>query len=198
MEGRLKVSLPAVVFLVAPRFEVERTAQDATLGPEDAPVGIIAFGDFQNRAYARLAQAFGKVRDTFGDRVRVVFKNLPVLGPDSVAAAEAAQCARAQARFWPYHDRLLAQPGNIDAARLKQAATDVGLNRSTFDACLDQGEFRGIVRQAIDEAGRYGIKISPSFLVNGRLVPDPPAFLPPFDFFKRIIEEELSRQARKP
>jgi protein-disulfide isomerase len=55
-----------------------------------------------------------------------------------------------------------------------------------------------MVREAVDEATRYGVKSSPSFFVNGRLAPEPPPFLPPFDFFKRIIEEELSRQVRRP
>ena len=55
---------------------------------------------------------------------------------------------------------------------------------------------RGVVQQALDEARRYGVQTSPSFLINGRLAPDPPPFLPPFDFFKRLIEEELGLQAK--
>ena len=198
VEELMKVSTRAEVFLAPPRVQIERAAQDAALGPEGAAVQLVAFGDFQGMAYAKFAQVFGKVRDTFGDRVRVVFKNLPVLGPDSIAAAEAAECANAQGMFWPYHNRLVAQPGRIDAARLKQTAADAGLNREAFDACVDRGAFRAMVQDAIDEAGRYGVKASPSFVVNGRLVPEAPPFLPPFDFFKRIIEEELSRLARRP
>ncbi len=159
---------------------------------------LVVFGDFQGQAYAKFAQAFGKVRDTFGDRVRVVFKNLPVLGPGSAAAAEAAECANAQGLFWPYHNRLVAQPGRVDAARLQQTAADAGLQRDLFDACVERGTFRAMVQDAIEEAGRYGVKASPSFVVNGRLAPEAPPFLPPFDFFKRLIEEELSRQARRP
>jgi len=198
VEELMKVSTRAEVFLAAPRVPIERAAQDASMGPDGAAVELVAFGDFQGLAYAKFAQAFGKVRDTFGDRVRVVFKNLPVLGPDSMAAAEAAECANAQGLFWPYHNRLVGQPGKVDAARLKQTAAEAGLNRDAFDACVERGVFRAMVRDAIDEAGRYGVKASPSFLVNGRLAPEPPPFLPPFDFFKRIIEEELSRLARKP
>ena len=198
VEELMKLSTKAEVFLVVPRVPIEHTAQDASLGPNGAAVEFVAFGDFQGPAYAKFAQAFGKVRDTFGDRVRLVFKNLPVLGPDSVAAAEAAECANAQGLFWRYHDRLVAQPGRIDAARLKQTAEDAGLNRDAFDACVGRGAFRQVVQDAIEEAGRYGVKASPSFVVNGRLAPQAPPFLPPFDFFKRLIEEELARQARRP
>ncbi|HEV3060294.1 MAG TPA: thioredoxin domain-containing protein [Vicinamibacterales bacterium] len=198
VEELMKVSTRADVLLEPPRVQVKRTAQDATLGPDGALVEIVAFGDFQSAPYARFAQAFGKVRDTFGDRVRFRFKNLAMLGAASAAAAEGAQCAKAQGRFWAYHDALLAQAGALDAARLRQTATDAGLDRETFGSCLDRGDYRDVTRQAANEAGEYGITSSPSFLINGRLAPDPPPFLPPFDFFKRIIEEELSKLARKP
>ncbi len=196
VEELMKVSTRAERFLVAPRVEVERTAQDAALGPATAPVELVAFGDFQNTEYARFARAFGRVRDTFGDRLRLVFKNLPALGPASVAAAEAAQCALSQGQFWPYHDALLVPPGVVGATQLKRVAADLGLDSTPFDACVDRGATRGVVQQALDEARRYGLRTSPSFLINGRLAPDPPAFLPPFDFFKRLIEEELGLQAR--
>jgi hypothetical protein len=52
------------------------------------------------------------------------------------------------------------------------------------------------IRQALAEAQRYAISSSPSFLVNGRLAPTPPSFLPPFEFFTRIIEEELLHQSK--
>ena len=198
VEELIKVSTRAEVLLEAPRVDVEHAAQDATVGPERALVEIVAFGDFQSASYARFAQAFGKIRETFGDRVRFRFKNLPTLGPDSTAAAEAAQCAKAQGKFWPYHDALLQQVGPLNASRLRQAATDAGLDRETLGACVDRGDFRGVTRQAGDEASRYGIRSSPSFLVNGRLAPDPPPFLPPFDYFKRLIEEELSKLSRQP
>ena len=196
IEELMKVSTRAETFLVAPRVTVERTAQDAALGPATAPVELVAFGDFQNIEYARFARAFGRVQETFGDRLRLVVKNLPTLGSSSVAAAEAAQCALAQSKFWPYHDALLVPPGAASATQLKRVAVNVGLDAAAFDACVDRGAMRGVVQQALDEARRYGVKASPSFLINGRLAPPPPPFLPPFDFFKRLIEEELGLQAK--
>ena len=196
IEELIKVSTRVDTFLAAPRVQIERAAQDATIGPASASVEIVAFGDLQSPEYARLAQAFGNVRNTFGDRIRLVFKHLPALGPESVAAAEAAACANAQGKFWEYHDRLIAQPGEVGSARLAQAATAAGIGRDTFDPCVERGQFRDAIRQAMDEADRYGIERSPSFLINGRLAPPPPPFLPPFDFFKRLIEEELGQLAK--
>jgi predicted DsbA family dithiol-disulfide isomerase len=76
---------------------------------------------------------------------------------------------------------------------LKQIAGAAGLDRRAFDACLDEGRFTSAMRKAIDEAGRYAVTSSPAFLVNGALAPPLPPFLPPYEFLKRIIEEELLR-----
>ena len=75
-------------------------------------------------------------------------------------------------------------------------ASDVGLNRPAFDACLDGEQMRERLGQSLEETRRYDIPAAGSLLVNGRLAPEPPAFLPPFEFFKRLVEEELARQAR--
>jgi protein-disulfide isomerase len=198
LEELMKVSTRAEVLLAPPRVEVDRTPQDAALGSDSAPVVLVAFGDLVSASYARFAQAFGKLIETFDGRVRLVFKNLPLVGPSSIAAAEAAQCANTQGRFWQYHNAVVLPPGAVDGVRLKQAAADAGLNRAAFEACVERRRYQPVIKDAIDEATRYGITSVPSFLVNGRLVPEPPPFLPPFDFLKRVVEEELSRQTRKP
>ena len=192
VEELKKISTRADILLEAPRDEIAHTREDAVLGPPAAQIEIVAFGDFQSVEYARFAQSFARVRDTFGDRIRFVFKHLPMQGPQSVEAAEAASCANAQGRFWAYHDALVA-PGLLDTARMTQSAVAAGLDRRAFDACMERHDFRAAVRAAVDEADRYGLHASPSFLINGRLAPAPPPFLLPYDYFKLLIEEELGR-----
>jgi protein-disulfide isomerase len=197
LEELMKVSTRSTVMLEAPRVKVERSAQDPVLGAAGSPVEIVAFGDFDSAQYAQLAQAFPRVRDTFGDRVHFVFKHLPMLGPESLAIAEAAACANAQGKFWPYHDAIVKRTGPLDTAQLKQLGRDVGVtNRTAFESCIDRDETEPLMRQAVLEADRYAITSSPSILVNGRLAPAPPPFLPPAEFFKRLIEEELLRQTK--
>ncbi len=75
-------------------------------------------------------------------------------------------------------------------------ASDVGLDRGRFDACIEGETTRARINEAIEQARRYAIPGSPAFLVNGRLADDPPSFLPPYEYFKRTIEAELARQAR--
>ena len=87
----------------------------------------------------------------------------------------------------------MGQPGRLDADRLKQIAGATGLDRRAFDACLGGGRFTSAMRKAIDEAGRYAVTSSPGLLVNGALAPPLPPFLPPFEYLKRIIEQELLR-----
>jgi protein-disulfide isomerase len=193
VEELMRVSTRAEVLIAAPRIEVERSPRDPSLGPAGAPIEIVTFGDLRNGRYAAFAQAFPRVRETFGERVRIVFKHLPADDPDSLAAAAAAQCAHAQGRFWAVHDALLAIAGPVGPARLAALAGELKLDREPFEACLDRGARPADLQAALDEARQYDIHSSPSFLVNGRLAPDPPPFLPPFEFFTRLIEEELLR-----
>ena len=198
LEELTAVSTNADLALDPPRIVVERTVQDAALGPAAAPVELIVFGNFQSADYARFAAVFGRVRATYGDRVRIVFKHLPP--PDNAAAiqaGQAAQCANLQDRFWPFHDGLLSRPAVLDAFRLRQAAGEAGLDADRFNACLASGATRGTIMDALEEAIRYGLHTSPSLLVNGRLAPEPPPFLPSFEFFTRLVEEELLRESRR-
>ena len=194
VEELMKTSTRVAIVLAAPAVQVESSALDPALGPASAPVEIVVFGDLQSPDYVRLTPAFGRVRDMFGARVRIVFKLLPAFGPQSASAAEAGACAHAQGKFWAFHDAA-ARPATLDARRLKAIPSEAGLDRGAFEQCLARGEFRDRARQATVDAGRYGIAGSPSLLVNGRLAPEAPAFLPPFEYFKRLIEEELQRQA---
>ena len=196
IEELTKVSTRADILLDPPAVAVEHAADDPVLGPATAPVEVVMFGDFQSPAYARHALTVPRVRDLFGARVRFVFKHFPANDPASIQAAEAAACANLQGKFWPFHDTLLGKAGALDAARFKSVATEVGLDRQRFDACLDGEQTRDRIGLALEETRRYDIPAPGSLLVNGRLAPEPPAFLPPFEFFKRLVEEELARQAR--
>ncbi len=195
LEELTKVSTRADTLLQAPRVTVSRRPDDPAVGPAIAPVELVLFGDFMSAEYARFALAIPRVRETFGSRLRVVFKHLPSPDPASVAASEAAVCASAQDRFWEFHDALLGEAGALDRSRFRRVAAAVKLDANVFDGCLDLPATAARVRGAVDEARRYDIGGSPSLLVNGRLAPPPPAFLPPFEFFKRLIEEELQLAA---
>lgn len=196
LEELTKVSTRADILLEAPRVDVARLADDPALGIPVAPVELAMFGDFQSPVYARLAAAVPRMRELFGARVRVVFKQFPANDPASIAAAEAAACANLQGKFWAFHDGLLGEAGELSVARFKQVAGRIGVDRAKFDSCVDTEQTRDRIGQSLDEVGRYELPGPGSILVNGRLAPEPPAFLPPFEYLKRLVEEELAAQAR--
>lgn len=197
LEELTKVSTRADILLLPPKVDVAHEPDDPALGTPTAPVELVLFGDFQNQTYARYVATLPRVREMFGARLRVVFKHFPANDPASIAAAEAAACANLQGKFWAFHDTLLGAAGALDAARFKKVGADVGVDRATFDACVDGEQTRDRIGRALDETRRYDVPGPGSILVNGRLAPEPPSFLPPFEYFKRLVEEELARQARE-
>jgi protein-disulfide isomerase len=198
VEELIKVSTRAEFRLTAPRTPVRVAPSEPSLGPPDAPVQVVVFGDFQSREYAALARAFPRILETFGARLRLVFKHLPTGGLLSDTAARGASCANLQGRFWVFHDAVVTSPGFLDTARLKRIAGEAGIARAAFDACLDGETFHAVGAQASAEAGRYAVTTTASVLVNGVLAPPPPPFLPPFEYLQRLIEEALAGRKAVP
>lgn len=192
LEELTKVSTRADILLEAPRVDVARVADDPALGIPVAPVELAMFGDFQSPVYARLAAAVPRMRELFGARVRVVFKQFPANDPASIAAAEAAACANLQGKFWAFHDGLLGEAGELSVARFKQVAARIGVDQAKFDSCLDTG---GTTTASVSRSTKWAAQLPgpAGILVNGRLAPEPPAFLPPFEYLKRLVRRRTRR-----
>ena len=105
-------------------------------------------------------------------------------------AAEAAQCANEQGKFWEYHDKLFENQRALQDANLRQYAVDLGLNAESFGECLDSGRFRDDVAQDMREGTSVGVRGTPAFFVNGRFL----SGAQPFDAFAKIIDEELEQR----
>lgn len=194
VEELMKTSTKADIVLAPPLVPL-RTDGDPALGAAGAAVEIVVFGDLQSPDYTRLARAFSQVRTTFGDRVRIVFKGLPLFGAQSAPIAEAAACAHAQGRFWAFHDAAL-EPGVLDAARISALVGAAGVDREAYDRCVKSGIHRDRAQRSVKEAALSGITRGPAVVVNQRLAPEAPAFLPPFEFLTRLVEEALQQRAR--
>ncbi len=120
-----------------------------------------------------------------------MFRDFPLGFHDRAqAAAEAAQCAHAQGKFWEYHDKLFENQGALQTENLKQYADDLDLDADDFGECLDSGRFRDDVTQDQREGSSYGVRGTPAFFVNGRFL----SGNQPFDTFARIIDEELEHK----
>ena len=185
----------ADVVLTPPRVDVPVTADDPVLGSAMAPVQLVVYGDITAPEYARLATAFGRVRDLFGARVQIAVKLLAAQDSATEQAVVAARCALAQGKFWEFHGDLLGTAGSLTPARLTATWQRVGVDVRAATACAEDPATRARVRRDQAEAARLDIQATPSVLVNGQLAGEMPAFLSPFDYLKRLVEGEVARQS---
>jgi protein-disulfide isomerase len=183
------------VILDAPRREVEVAADDAVLGSSNAAVTLVEFSDFQCPFCGRIMPTLKRVREKYGDQVRIVWKDFPLtsIHPDAMGAAQAGQCAREQKKFWEYHDRLFTNQQALDPNSLKKYAADVGLDTAAFNACLDMAKYGARVEEQMAAGSRLGVSSTPSIFINGRMVTG----AQPYEVFTAIIDEELERVKTK-
>ncbi len=185
----LRAKTSVSITLEPPRTEVAHAGRPAR-GPDDAPIEIIEFSDFQCPFCLQAKMTVDRVLATYGDQIRFVYRHYPLPNhPDAVPAAEASMCAAAQGQFWPFHDHLFANVDQLSPAALKEHATTLGLNMNDFNACFDSREYREAIEEDMEAAREIGVSGTPAFFINGR----PLGGAQPFEAFERIIEDELSR-----
>lgn len=146
-------------------------------GQAGARVTIEEFADFQcpvcARAEATLRALAPKYIDT--GQVQIVYRHFAFIGVESERAAQAAECAGDQNKFWEYADYLFTHQagenvGAFAVGNLKLFATRVGLDASAFNACFDSGKYLSRVRDDTSEGRRRGVRATPTFFVNGRFI----------------------------
>jgi protein-disulfide isomerase len=160
---------PAVTGLVLP-------AGGATRGSAKSPLTIVEYTDFECPFCARYArESYPLLIREFVDagRVRYVVRHLPLesIHPNARGAAQAAECARQQGKFWEMHDRLFANPQALSRADLERTADALGLTMPAFRQCVDSPGAAAAVSRDLDEALRAGITATPSFII-GTTQPD--------------------------
>ena len=141
------------------------------LGPVDAPVRIVEFGDLGCPACRQWHNSGIKERllARFEGQINFTFRHFPVITRDSPKAAEAIQCAAKQDRFWQYHDFVYEQTSlaALSNSELKSYALAVGLDGEQFNQCLDSGKFRDYVSRDQSAAVAAGARGTPTFYING-------------------------------
>ena len=184
----LKRKTPVRVMLEPPRQNVSAANAEGK-GPATAPIQMIEFSDFQCPYCQRANPAVDQVLTTYGDRVHFVYRHFPLPShPNARPAAEASQCAAEQGKFWPYHDRLFANPSRLGNTDLKQHAVELGLDAAKFNACVDAHKYKTQVDADAQAGETAGVNGTPAFFINGRML----SGAQPFEAFKRIIDDELS------
>ncbi len=155
-----------VVELNQPSAQVE-AGKSPRLGPESAPVQVIEYADYECPYCQKVNPDLIRLRAEFGDRVSVVYKDFALpMHPMAAKAAEAAQCAGDQGKFWEFHDALF-QNKRLQTSDLKEEASALKLDSARFDKCLDKSEKAEAVKKDGLEARALGLTGTPSFFING-------------------------------
>ena len=191
--GLLVVAGVALVFWRnagrVPANEAAALVEPNRIGPADAPVKIVEFGDFGCHACRSWHNAGIKdqLLADFGEQISIEFRHFPVITRQSPLAAEAAQCAAAQDAFWAFHDHVYEETpeGALSRADLGDYAAAIGLDQEAFDSCLASGRFRELVERDWRAAQDAGARGTPTFLINGQQA------FPSYQSMAATIEEIL-------
>ncbi len=159
-------------------------------GPADAPLTIVVFGDFQCPFCAKGHVTMKKLEQRYGDRIRLVYKFLPLPGHSlAIPAARASLAAHAQGKFWAFHDALYAERAKYTLNDLLRIARELGLDMAQFEADMQRPEYDEQIRRDLALAQSLGVTGTPAHFVNGRPII---GALPELEF-RMLFAEELQR-----
>ncbi|MDQ1592601.1 MAG: hypothetical protein QOG71_3228 [Pyrinomonadaceae bacterium] len=193
--GQLRTGAALQINLRAPEAPVMQIATDdqPVKGSPTAPVTIIEFTDFQCPSCSAAQPTLDRLVAEYGDRVRLVVRDFPLeMHENAPKAAEAAEAARAQGKYWEYAKVLFANQKALGVDKLKEYATQVGLDRQKFDAALDSGQMADKVQRDMMDGLRLGLRGTPSFFINGRATNDLT-----YEGLKAAVEKALAEKAAR-
>lgn len=174
-----------------PRYPVD-VAGAPVKGPGHAPVTIVEFSDFQCPYCAEARHLLERVRQLYPNQVRVAYRDFPLSQhPQARPAAEAAQCAHEQGKFWEYHDLLFEHPQALQPSDLEGYARELALDMEAFNACLSSERPGAKVKMHEADARRHGVEGTPAIFINGiKLIG-----LLPLPLLRTLIDNEIESAA---
>ena len=188
----LRAKYKVQILLDPPRIPVQ-VDDDPAKGPVGARVTIVEFSDFQCPFCGRVEGAVKQILTNYKDKVHFVYRDFPlVIHPFAPKAAEAAQCANEQGKFWEYHDALYADQTKLAVTDLQATAVRLGLKADQFKSCLESGKFAAEVSKDSADAQKAGVSSTPSFFINGI----PLVGAQDYQTFADVIDRELARPAK--
>jgi protein-disulfide isomerase len=192
---QLRRAASVQIFLTPPESPVFKIALDdqPSKGNSTAAVTVVQFTDFQCPSCAQHHPMIERLLNEYGNSVRLVVRDFPLSQHENARkAAEAAEAAREQGKYWEYTDLLYRNQSALQVERLKQFASNLGLDRTKFDAALDSCKYSDKVQRDIAEGDRLGVDSTPTFFVNGKLASDSS-----YAGLKTLIEAQLKTQQVK-
>ncbi len=164
------------------------TADHPQRGGDNAPVTIVEYSDFQCPYCRQTESSLRQVLKKYGDQVRLVYMDFPLsFHQHAMEAAMAARCANEQGQFWAYHDALIGNPSGLSTPELKTTAAQLGLDRVSFDACLDEHKYQSAIIADRTQGESVGASGTPYFTIGGRSM----SGAQPLSAFESVIDEQL-------
>ena len=164
---------------------------DAFIGEKNAPVTIVEFSDYECPFCSRFYdQTLPQIKSEYVDKgkVKLVYRDFPLsFHPNAQKAAEAAECAGEQGKYFEMHDKLFGQGVAGGVSGFKQYAQEIGLDTKKFNSCLDSGKMASEIQKDFNDGQSYGVQGTPAFFVNGKLI----SGAQPFTNFQQVIDSEL-------
>jgi protein-disulfide isomerase len=169
LQARAKVErmLPDVA---PPPMDLTNPAHAPVLGAEDAVVQVVEFSDFECPYCSRAADTMRGLKEKYaGRKVQFVYRHFPLsFHPNARPAAEYAQCAHEQGKFWAMHDGIFAAQRELSTDKLKELASQAGVDASGLAGCLASGRAGLAIDEDMRKAREVGVQGTPSFYVNGQ------------------------------
>lgn len=157
-------------------------------GTANAPVTIVEYSDFQCPFCSRAAATMKQLMAENPGKIKLIYMNFPLpFHQNAQKAAEAAECAADQERFWEMHDKLFENQNALEVSNLKQYAADLGLDTQRFNTCLDSGQKAPVVQAQIGAGAAAGVAGTPTFFINGKEV----VGVQPIEVFRQAVNEQL-------
>lgn len=165
---------------------------DAVKGGENAPVTIVEFSDYECPYCRRFAlETLPQIKAQYIDtgKAKLVFRDFPLsFHTNAQKAAEAAECAGDQGKYYEMHDKLFESGVAGGVSSFKQYAAELGLDVTKFSQCLDSGKTAAETSKDLNDGQNFGVTGTPAFFINDKVI----VGAQPFAVFEQIIEQELN------
>jgi len=171
------------------RYDVP-TEGSYAIGPEDAPITIVEFSDYQCPFCKRWhEEVYGPLLAAYPGKIRLVYRHLPLtsIHPDAFSAAEAAMCAGEQDAYWQFHEKLF-EGDLLGSGVYTQYAQALSLDAAAFETCLTEHKYQDVIQADSDFALNLGVNSTPTFFINGLAI----VGAQPLDVFQQVIDRELA------
>jgi protein-disulfide isomerase len=144
---------------------------DHVLGETRAPVTIVEYGDFECPNCKQAAPTVRLLLGRYSDRVRLVYRHFPLeeVHPHALLAAQAAEAAGAQGKFWPMHDLLFDNQPHLNLRQLRGYAEKLELDMERYDSEMKDDLYLQRVREHVEGGSQSGVRATPTFFINGRI-----------------------------